>query len=68
MRVVRRRLEEWETAPRQPFTLIFQGHPTDLLLEGCYTFDIEDGRSFELYIMPIHTPASDHQNYQACFN
>jgi len=28
----------------------------------------EDGPSLEIYIMPIHTEATDRQEYQAIFN
>ena len=53
---------------RQPFILIFSGPPKDVLREGFYTVDVDDGPHFELYIIPIHTPARDRQNYQAAFN
>ena len=53
---------------RQPFLLIFRGPPGDVLPEGMYTFDVEGGPSFELYVMPIHTAARDRQDYQASFN
>jgi len=53
---------------RQPFTLIFNGPPGNVLSEGMYTFDVDGGSSFELYVMPIHTPARDRQHYQAAFN
>jgi hypothetical protein len=39
-----------------------------VLPEGLYTFDVENGPSFELYVMPIHTPARDRQDYQSSFN
>jgi hypothetical protein len=51
-----------------PFLLIFRGPPGDVLPEGLYTFDVENGPSFELYVMPIHTPARDRQDYQSSFN
>jgi hypothetical protein len=53
---------------RAPFTLIFAGPPADILREGLYTFDVEGGQAFELYVMPVHTPARDRQDYQAAFN
>jgi hypothetical protein len=53
---------------RDPFNLIFTGPPGDLLREGLYMLDVEDGPHFELYVMPVHTPARDRQNYQAAFN
>jgi len=65
-----RRLQDWEAAlvARQPFTLIFAGPAGDVLPEGLYVFDVEEGPSFELYVMPIHTFARDRQDYQAAFN
>jgi hypothetical protein len=53
---------------RQSFNVIFKGPPEDVLREGLYTFDVEDGPSFDLYVMPIHTPAPGRQDYQALFN
>jgi len=54
--------------PRQPFTLIFHGPRGDLLPEGLYTFEVEGGPSFELYVIPVQTAAADRQDYQAVFN
>jgi hypothetical protein len=68
VRVERRALEEREWAPREPFNLIFHGPPGDLLGAGLYTLDAEDGPSFELYVMPVHTPFAGRQDYQAAFN
>lgn len=53
---------------REPFNLIFSGPPKDVLREGLYTVDVDDGPQFELYLIPIHTPERDRQNYQAAFN
>ena len=53
---------------RIPFTLIFAGPRGDVLSEGLWTATAEDGSSFDLYVMPIHTPARDRQEYQAVFN
>jgi hypothetical protein len=55
-------------APRQSFNLIFSGPPADVLHEGLHTLEIADGPQFELYVIPIHTPAPGRQNYQAAFN
>jgi hypothetical protein len=55
-------------AERATFTLIFQGVRGDVLPEGMRTATAEDGSSFEIYIMPIHTPSPDRQDYQAVFN
>jgi len=57
-----------EGAPRQPFNLIFSGPPGDILLEGLYTLEADDGVSFDLYVMPIHTPRLGRQDYQAAIN
>lgn len=59
---------ERKALPRPPFTLIFAGPPGDILREGLYTFDLESGQAFELYVIPVHTPARDRQDYQAAFN
>lgn len=54
---------------RMPFTLIFRGPPGDLLPEGLVTVDVEgEDTAFDLYLMPVHTPWADRQNYQASFN
>jgi hypothetical protein len=53
---------------RTPFTVLFHGPRRDILPEGTYTADIEDGSSLEFHISPIHTPAPDRQEYQAVFN
>ena len=53
---------------RLPFNLIFSGPPKDVLSEGSYTVDVDDGPHFELYLIPIHTPERDRQDYQASFN
>jgi len=54
--------------PRQPFNLIFSGPPGDVLREGMYTLEVDGGPSFDLYVMPVHTPALGQQDYQAAFN
>jgi hypothetical protein len=54
--------------PRQPFTLIFRGPPADVLPEGLHTLEVEGGDAFAIYVIPIHTPARDRQDYQAVFN
>jgi hypothetical protein len=52
----------------QPFVLIFSGAPGDVLAEGMHTITREDGTAYELYLMPVHTPAPGRQDYQAVFN
>jgi hypothetical protein len=59
---------ERNIVPRQPFNLIFRGPSGDVLPEGIYTLDVEGGASFELYVIPVYTPAPDRQDYQAAFN
>jgi hypothetical protein len=54
--------------PRQPFTLIFSGPPGNVLREGLYVMEVEQGPQFELYVIPVHTPAPGRQDYQAAFN
>ena len=70
VRIEHRQREDWELelGERDPFNLIFRGQPGDLLPEGLYTLDVEGGAAFELYIIPVHTPTRDRQNYQAAFN
>ena len=51
-----------------PFTLVFSAPPGDVLAEGMHTIVLEDGTAYELYLMPIHTPAPGRQDYQAVFN
>lgn len=57
-----------ETGLRQPFNVIFRGPPGDVLAEGMYTLAAEGGPSFDLYVIPIHTPDGTRQDYQAAFN
>lgn len=59
---------DWPADMRQPFILILRGESSPILAEGSYRFAIEDGPSFELYIMPVHTPSRDYQDYQIAFN
>jgi hypothetical protein len=53
---------------RTPFILLFHGPIGNILPEGLYQADIEDGPTLEFYIVPIHTVAPDRQEYQAVFN
>ena len=70
LRLVRIEVSRHPAAPgmRAPFTLIFQGVRGELLAEGFWTATADDGSRFEIYVMPIHTPAPDRQEYQAVFN
>jgi hypothetical protein len=69
-RIETRRREDWEPEMglREPFNLIFRGPPGDVLREGLYVLEVEDGPSFTLYVIPVHTPARERQDYQAAFN
>ncbi|MEI9885436.1 MAG: hypothetical protein WDN08_02865 [Rhizomicrobium sp.] len=68
------RVEQEGTVPppgllRLPFTVIFRGpRVREVLPEGLYDCEIDDGPVFSLYVMPIHTPQPDRQEYQASFN
>ena len=53
---------------RAPFTLLFSGPPGDVLAEGLHAIELEDGTAYDLYLIPIHTPAPGRQDYQAVFN
>jgi len=50
------------------FTLVFAGPRGNVLPEGFYAAEAEGGARFEFYILPIHTPTPDRQEYQAVFN
>jgi len=52
---------------RTPFLLIFQGAKGSVLPEGMYAATTVDGVDFHFHIMPIHTAASDRQDYQVVF-
>jgi hypothetical protein len=49
------------------FALLFSGPRAPVLPEGFHTVEA-NGRRFDLYVIPIHTPAHDRQNYQVIFN
>jgi hypothetical protein len=53
---------------RGGFALILRGPPSPVAPEGLHSLALEDGRRFELYVIPIHTPSRDHQDYQIVFN
>ena|SRR5579863_9206570 len=71
LRLVSINLHEQPAVPgvaRPPFTLLFHGPAGDVLPEGLYRADIEDGPTLEFYVIPIHTVAPGRQEYQAVFN
>jgi len=59
-------LQAWQTHPA--FTLLFSGPVGDVLPEGMHALTQEDGTAYELYVIPIHTPAGGRQDYQSVFN
>lgn len=58
--------EDWQT--RAPFLLLFSGPPADVVAEGMRTIALDDGTAYDLYLIPVHTPAPGRQDYQAVFN
>ena len=54
--------------PGVGFTLLLRGAPTPIAPEGIHRITLEGGASFDLYLIPIHTPSRDHQDYQIVFN
>ena len=67
-RIDRREFPGWEGVTRKPFSLIFRGPRKPVLPEGLYPFEIADGLTLTLYVIPILTAARDHQEYQVIFN
>jgi hypothetical protein len=57
-----------ETAMRAPFSLKLRGPPAPIVPEGMHRLVFGDGAEFELYLIPVHTPSRDHQDYQVVFN
>lgn len=57
-------------ALRRPFTMIFAGPRTAILMEGPRVIAAADGASCELYLIPIMTydPENTGQYYQAIVN
>jgi hypothetical protein len=53
---------------RASFNLIFSGPPGDILAEGMHRLALEDGTTFELYVVPVQTPMRGRQDYQSSFN
>ncbi|HEY2616919.1 MAG TPA: hypothetical protein VGI78_06245 [Acetobacteraceae bacterium] len=56
------------TAMRAPFSLKLRGPPAPIVPEGVHRLVFGDGAGFELYLIPVHTPSRDHQDYQVVFN
>ncbi len=55
-------------ATRAPFCLLLRGAPSPIVPEGMHRLVFDGGASFDLYMIPIHTPSRDHQDYQIVFN
>ncbi len=55
-------------APETSFSLLLRGVATPIVSEGSHRLAFEDGATFELYLIPIHTPSRDRQDYQVVFN
>jgi hypothetical protein len=55
-------------APGTSFSLLLRGAAAPIAPEGLHRLAFEDGASFELYLIPVHTPSRDHQDYQVVFN
>lgn len=56
-------------APAQKgFTLILRGPASPVAPEGLHTLTLENGPTFDLYVIPVHTPSPDHQDYQVVVN
>ena len=58
--------EAWQA--RAAFLLLFSGPTGDVVAEGMRTITLDDGTAYDLYLIPIHTPAPGRQDYQAVFN
>jgi hypothetical protein len=56
------------TAMRTPFSLKLRGPPAPIVPEGMHRLVFDDGAGFELYLIPVHTPSRDRQDYQVVFN
>ena len=56
------------SAPIAGFSLLLRGDPAPIVPEGLHRLTLDDGACFELYLIPIHTPSRDRQDYQIVFN
>ena len=55
-------------SPRGVFSLHLRGAPAPIAPEGMHRLTFGDGATFDLYLIPVHTPSRDHQDYQIVFN
>jgi hypothetical protein len=67
-RIDRPEFPGWERVARKPFSLIFRGPRQPVLPEGLYPVEFADRPTLVLYVIPILTPARNHQEYQVVFN
>jgi hypothetical protein len=63
-----RRSPHADAEPETSFSLLLRGPRAPIVPEGLHRLAFEDGASFELYLIPIHTVSRDHQDYQVVFN
>lgn len=52
---------------RKPFLIVLSGPKQPLVRPGSYMCEIEGGPTYELFLLPIHTVATDRQDYQSVF-
>jgi hypothetical protein len=57
-----------DASPHPPFSLLLRGRSAPIVPEGMHRLVFADGTGFDLYLIPIHTPSRDHQDYQIVFN
>jgi hypothetical protein len=57
-----------DAAPGTSFSLLLRGAAAPIVSEGLHQLTFEDGATYELYLIPIHTSSRDHQDYQVVFN
>lgn len=50
------------------YTLVLRGAVQPVVPEGVHTLTDGRGKPYALYMMPIHTAATTHQEYQIVFN
>ncbi|HUC12093.1 MAG TPA: hypothetical protein VL985_16960 [Stellaceae bacterium] len=67
-RIDRPMFSGWEKTARKPFSLILRGPDAPVLPEGLHSVQIGESPPLALYVIPIFTPAHDHQDYQIVFN
>jgi uncharacterized protein DUF6916 len=57
------------TAKREPFILIFRApKEREYMPEGMHECEFDGGPTYQIYVLPTHTPEPEWQEYQAIFN